>query len=117
MYHRSTRLRWERSDRPPFRQAEGEQHIVREPLYAIIASRAEARIHDGEWAPGDRLPPERELCRDLKVSRATLRQALAELESEASCRATRPRHVRDQPRVQADLAASSATGRRSGREA
>jgi GntR family transcriptional regulator len=53
---------------------------VREPLYSIIASRAEARIRSGEWAPGSRLPPERELCRLLDVSRATLRQALAELE-------------------------------------
>lgn len=53
---------------------------MREPLHAIIAGRVEARIRAGEWAPGDRLPPERELCRDLEVSRATLRQALAELE-------------------------------------
>jgi GntR family transcriptional regulator len=53
---------------------------LREPLYSIIASRAEARIRSGEWAPGMRLPPERDLCRQLDVSRATLRQALAELE-------------------------------------
>lgn len=52
----------------------------REPLYSVIASRAEAHIHSGRWAPGTRLPPERELCRQLDVSRATLRQALAELE-------------------------------------
>jgi GntR family transcriptional regulator len=58
----------------------GEHPIVREPLYARIASQAEARIRGGEWAPGDRLPPERELCRDFVVSRATLRQALGELE-------------------------------------
>ena len=53
---------------------------MRAPLHAIIAGRAEARIRTGEWAPGDQLPPERELCRDLAVSRATLRQALGELE-------------------------------------
>ena len=53
---------------------------MRKPLHAIIAGRVEARIRAGEWAPGDRLPPERELCRDLEVSRATLRQALGELE-------------------------------------
>ena len=52
----------------------------KEPLHSIVASRAEARIRSGEWAPGTRLPPERELCRVLDISRATLRQALAELE-------------------------------------
>jgi GntR family transcriptional regulator len=54
--------------------------VVKEPLYSIIASRAERRIRSGSWAPGTRLPPERELCELLDVSRATLRQALAELE-------------------------------------
>jgi GntR family transcriptional regulator len=53
---------------------------VREPLYSVIASQAEVRILSGQWAPGTRLPPERDLCRELEVSRATLRQALAELE-------------------------------------
>jgi GntR family transcriptional regulator len=53
---------------------------VRAPLHVAIASRAEARISDGTWAPGSRLPPERELCRVLDVSRSTLRQALGDLE-------------------------------------
>lgn len=53
---------------------------MREPLYSVIASQAEVRIRSGQWAPGTRLPPERDLCRELEVSRATLRQALAELE-------------------------------------
>lgn len=53
---------------------------MREPLHSIIASRAETRIRSGAWAPGTRLPPERELCELLDVSRTTLRQALAELE-------------------------------------
>ncbi len=51
-----------------------------EPLYSIVASRAEARITSGEWQEGDRLPPERRLCREFDVSRSTLRQALDELE-------------------------------------
>ena len=51
-----------------------------EPLYSIVASRAEARIASGEWQEGDRLPPERQLCQEFDVSRSTLRQALDELE-------------------------------------
>ena len=53
---------------------------MREPLHSIIASRAATRISSGEWAPGTRLPPERELCELLHVSRTTLRLALDELE-------------------------------------
>ena len=53
---------------------------MRQTLHSIIADRAEARIRSGAWAPGTRLPPERELCELLDVSRASLRQALAELE-------------------------------------
>ena len=51
-----------------------------EPLYSLIASQAEALVASGRWQEGDRLPPERELCKDFGVSRATLRQALGELE-------------------------------------
>jgi GntR family transcriptional regulator len=54
--------------------------VTGEPLYSIVASRAEALIASGEWSEGDRLPPERQLCRDFDVSRSTLRQALGELE-------------------------------------
>lgn len=51
-----------------------------EPLYSLIASQAEKLIASGRWQEGDRLPPERQLCQDFGVSRATLRQALGELE-------------------------------------
>jgi GntR family transcriptional regulator len=54
--------------------------MVSEPLYSIVASQAEALISSGTWQEGDRLPPERQLCRDFDVSRSTLRQALGELE-------------------------------------
>jgi GntR family transcriptional regulator len=51
-----------------------------EPLYSVVASQAEDLISSGQWQEGDRLPPERQLCRDFDVSRTTLRQALGELE-------------------------------------
>ncbi len=51
-----------------------------EPLYSVIASKAEALVTSGQWQEGQRLPPERQLCKEFGVSRATLRQALGELE-------------------------------------
>jgi GntR family transcriptional regulator len=56
-------------------------YVTGEPLYSLVASRAEELIASGTWQEGDRLPPERQLCRDFDVSRSTLRQALGELEA------------------------------------
>ena len=50
------------------------------PLYIQIAETFANRIMSGDLKPGDRLPPERDLCQMLNVSRMTLRQALNELE-------------------------------------
>ncbi|MHB8649236.1 MAG: GntR family transcriptional regulator [Gaiellaceae bacterium] len=47
--------------------------------YAQIAAEIEAAIAVGELAPGDRLPPERELAAAHGVSRMTVRQALQTL--------------------------------------
>jgi GntR family transcriptional regulator len=46
------------------------------PLYYQLAEAIEARIASGEWQPGDRLPPERELAVQAGISRMTARQAL-----------------------------------------
>ena len=51
------------------------------PAHVQIASWLRAAISSGDLAPGDRLPGERDLAERLGVSRMTLRQALAELES------------------------------------
>ena len=51
-------------------------------LYQRIAESIADLIDAGEFAPGDRLPGERDLARKLEVSRASLREALSALELE-----------------------------------
>jgi len=46
------------------------------PRYVAIAEHLVRQIEAGELAPGDRLPPERDLSREHGVNRMTLRQAL-----------------------------------------
>jgi len=50
-----------------------------EPSYRRIVRVLEERIRSGEYPPGHRLPPERELCEIFGVSRITARQALSDL--------------------------------------
>jgi GntR family transcriptional regulator len=51
------------------------------PLYIQIAEGLIGQIESGELAPGDQLPPERELSEKLRVNRMTLRRALRVLEA------------------------------------
>lgn len=51
----------------------------RQPLYYQLKGLIEERIGSGEWKPGAQLPSERELCDRFKISRITVRQAIAEL--------------------------------------
>jgi GntR family transcriptional regulator, transcriptional repressor for pyruvate dehydrogenase complex len=44
-----------------------------------VVNRVRAMIQEGKLRPGDRLPPERELCRQLGISRASLRPGLRTL--------------------------------------
>ncbi len=49
------------------------------PLYLQLRDTLLRRIETGEYAPHQRLPSERELSRAFRVSRITVRQALADL--------------------------------------
>ena len=53
-----------------------------QPLYAQVAQYVRMRIESGEYAQGSRIPPEHELAKLLRVSRPTVRQALAALARE-----------------------------------
>jgi DNA-binding GntR family transcriptional regulator len=51
-----------------------------QPAHAQIADQLADAIAGGELAPGDRLPPERQLAAELGLSRMTVRHALGTLE-------------------------------------
>src|SRR5512134_3291273 len=51
-------------------------------LYRRIAEQIVQLIRRGEYRPGDRLPPERDLALQLEVSRPSVREALIALEVE-----------------------------------
>jgi GntR family transcriptional regulator, transcriptional repressor for pyruvate dehydrogenase complex len=55
------------------------QPIKQEKISAKIAEQIKSLITKGELKPGDVLPPERELVKIFKVSRASLREALKSL--------------------------------------
>ncbi|MDF3835075.1 FadR/GntR family transcriptional regulator [Cupriavidus basilensis] len=56
------------------------QAVSAQRLYRLIADQIANKIRAGEFAPGERLPAERELAEQLNVARSTLREALIALE-------------------------------------
>jgi len=58
--------------------SDGSRH--RRLLPSEVAAQIQAKILDGSFAPGDRLPPERELASRLNVNRSSVREALKKLE-------------------------------------
>ena len=54
--------------------------VKRSRIYEHIVAQINALIRDGRWAPGDQIPPERELAELFQVSRTSVREALRALE-------------------------------------
>src|SRR5262249_7588577 len=52
------------------------------PLYVQLKDILREQIRAGIWGPGDRIPSEAEIRAHFPVSRATVRQSIAELEQE-----------------------------------
>ncbi len=49
------------------------------PLYIQIKDLLVARVTEGKWVPGDTIPSEIQLARELNVSQGTVRKAITEL--------------------------------------
>lgn len=62
-----------------------------EPLWIQAVNLILAEIQDGTLKGGTRLPPERELCQQLGISRVTLRKALTKLVGDGVLRPTHGR--------------------------
>ena len=56
------------------------QAVATQRLYEQVAGQVTDLVARGEFRPGDRLPPERDLARLLGVSRPTVREAMIALE-------------------------------------
>lgn len=80
--------------------------------FATIAAEIRRRIDSGEYPEGKPLPAERVLGAELKVHRATLRRALARLESEGIIfrePGERPYPVQRRPRIEGSIGLFAAT--------
>jgi GntR family transcriptional repressor for pyruvate dehydrogenase complex len=53
--------------------------VSRVTLGEQVAAQIAEQISEGRWKPGDRLPPESQLCAALSIGRSTLREALKSL--------------------------------------
>ena len=54
--------------------------VERTKLTATVFEQLLTYVVSGSWAPGERIPPERELCQQLGIARTSLREALKAME-------------------------------------
>jgi GntR family transcriptional regulator, transcriptional repressor for pyruvate dehydrogenase complex len=54
--------------------------VPRTTLTATAFEQLISHVVQGNWKPGDRIPPERELCQQLGIARTSLREALKAME-------------------------------------
>jgi len=64
----------------PFEFKHHQDHPIR--LSDWVKDLLKKALWEGELKPGDRLPSEEEISRELKVSKVTVREALREMESD-----------------------------------
>ena len=62
-----------------------------DPLWVQAVDHIAREIAEGRLAAGSRLPPERELCAELSISRVTLRKALLKLVDDGVLRSSHGR--------------------------
>src|SRR5262245_65697347 len=58
------------------------ERVAHVPVYGLVVDKLRRAIHNGSFVPGDKFPPERELSKQLGVSRASVREAIRVLEGE-----------------------------------
>jgi GntR family transcriptional repressor for pyruvate dehydrogenase complex len=94
----------------------GGGRIRRQVIAEEVAARIEELIASGELAVGDKLPPERELARELHISRPTLREGIRALSATGTVRVEHGKgsfvasHPSQARRVTADGVAGPFTG-------
>src|SRR5258707_7702359 len=60
----------------------GIERVEHVPVYGLVVDQLRRAIHSGAFVPGDKVPPERELSKQVGVSRASVREAIRVLEGE-----------------------------------
>src|SRR5580698_3793898 len=69
-------------EEPALRTDQAIEPVEQPAIHEVVVEHLRRAIHIGRFVPGDKFPPERELAKQLMVSRTTVREAIRVLESE-----------------------------------